>query len=151
MRIVPYLLSILALNACATHNAATPAARSVAGPATVAASPIGVHAQLEQALQLARQHSFGNADAAVTALLASADFETLGAAERHQALSLGAMLALQAHDPTRAQSLAKRACEMHEEQSYDWLLRVEAGIAAADAADTVLALKVVAERWPELL
>ena len=40
---------------------------------------------------------------------------------------------------------------MHEEQSYDWLLRVEAGIAAGDATDTVLASKVVAERWPELL
>ena len=40
---------------------------------------------------------------------------------------------------------------MHEAQSYDWLMCVEAGIAAADAADTVLAAKVVAERWPELL
>jgi tetratricopeptide (TPR) repeat protein len=61
------------------------------------------------------------------------------------------MLAMQVHDPQRAQSLARRACEMHEAQSYDWLLRLEAGIAANDATDTVLASKVVAERWPELL
>ena len=147
MRILTYLLSALALGACATHSTGPSPAR----PPLPAAGPAGVHAQLEQALQLARSHDFARADAAVSALLAAADFPTLGAAERHQSLSLGAMLALQAHDPRRAQALAKRACEMHEAQSYDWLLRVEAGIAAGDAPDTVLASKVVAERWPELL
>jgi hypothetical protein len=152
MRILPPLLCLAMLSGCATQHAAVPPqAPSAAAPAAAATAATGVHAQLEQALTLAREHSFDKADAAVTAVIASADFPTLGAAERHQALSLGAMLALQAHDPKRAQALARRACEMHEEQSYDWLLRVEAGIAAADAADTVLASKVVAERWPELL
>jgi hypothetical protein len=151
MRILSCLLSALVLSACATHPAAAPPAQPAAAAPAAAASPLGVHAQFEQALQLARSHAFDKADSTLTTLLASPDFATLGAAERHQALSLGAMLALQARDAKRAQALAKRACEMHEEQSYDWLLRVEAGIAAADATDTVLAAKVVAERWPELL
>jgi tetratricopeptide (TPR) repeat protein len=146
----PCLLSLLALCACASHPPAPgPVQPAAAAPAT--GVPTRAHAQLVQVLQLARQESFAKADRELTALLASADFPGLSAAERHQALSLGSMLALQAHDAKRAQSLARRACEMHEAQSYDWLLRVEAGIVAADAADTLLASKVVAERWPELL
>ena len=149
------LLSLLILSACASPRATAPAPTG-ATPAPAAAtnapsSPTLARAKLEQVLQLARDHSFDRAEVAVTALLGSENFVSLAAAERHQTLSLGAMLALQAHDPKRAQALATRACEMHEAQSFDWLLRVEAGIAAADAQDTVLAARVVAERWPQHL
>jgi beta-barrel assembly-enhancing protease len=149
MRILPCLLSVLALSACAAQH---PAPAAPAPAATAAGLSVAdAHEQLEQGMQLARAHDYPRADGAITRLLAAPDFATLPAAERHQALSLGAMLAIEARDARRAHALAMRACQMHEAQSYDWLLRVEAGIAAGDAADVVLAAKVVAERWPQLL
>jgi tetratricopeptide (TPR) repeat protein len=150
MRILTSLLCALALAACAAQRPA-PTPPAAAAAAADAADAGEARRLLAQALQQARAHDYVQADTTVTHLLADPGFAALAAPERHQGLSLGAMLAMESHDPRRAQTLAVQACQMHEAQSYDWLLRVESGIAAGDGADVVLASEVVAERWPELL
>lgn len=115
--------------------------------------PAGADAMVDvkQAQALVGHAQWAPADALLTHALARRDFAGLPGAQQHTLVSLGAIAALQNHDPRRALALSQRACGFAESDARDWFTRLRAAESAPDPKDAVYALTTLAQRWPQVL
>jgi hypothetical protein len=142
---------VLPLCSCASHRSVSPTRANVPAAAPQEAAPSAVSAELEQAQALMVASKWAQADALLTDLVSAKNFQQLSLSEQHGARVLAAGAALQLREPERALSLIQAACAMSNADSRDWFIRTHAAVAASDSKDALLALTVLAQRWPQQL
>jgi tetratricopeptide (TPR) repeat protein len=125
--------------------------RHAAATASSAQPPEEEAAGIRQAQTLVGTARWVQADALLKGLLARPDFARLEPTEQHTLVSLAALAALQNRDAPRALALSRRACASPAGDARDWFTRLRAANSVPEPTDAILALTILAERWPQVL
>jgi tetratricopeptide (TPR) repeat protein len=115
------------------------------------ATPQDYRQQLAAAQGFVRNDDFQAAERVYRRIIAHRRFATLSAPEQHAALSDAALTALMRGRDKYARTLYRRAIAIDADNPDDWyrLMQVEYNLGHSE--DSAAALRMLAERWPELL
>lgn len=106
---------------------------------------------LQRAVKQVSEGELADAYPALLGVIRSPVFDQLSSAQRHWALFVGGLVALDLQKTAEAHPLLVRACAMPEADGDDWVGRLNAARLLDQREDMVLSLTQIARQWPKSL
>ena len=149
MRVATIVMSAL-LGVCAAGPAGSAETPSATPAPEIPAVDVYRYA-LQRAVKQASEGELGDAYPALLGVIRSPVFDQFESAERHWALFVGGLVALDLDKTAEAHPLLVRACALPDADGDDWVARLNAARLLDHREDMVLSLTRIARQWPKSL
>jgi len=146
VRVAAIVMSLL-LGACVAAAAESPNAT----PAPEIPAVDVYRYALQRAMKQVSEDELGDAYPALLGVIRSPVFDQLSSPERHWALFVAGLVALDLDKPAEAHPLLVRACALPEADGDDWVGRLNAARFTDQREDMVVSLTRIARQWPKSL